>query len=190
MQHVGRLYVRHVNDTYGRTGTLWEGRHKAGLVDADDYLLVCYSYIELNPVRAGMVVSAEQYPWSSNAWHAWGHEGGLIMDHHLYQGLGEQSDVRQSACRQLFSGFLPDESLSEMNEAIGGSYPVGNNRFRERIMRQLGRSIGQAKRGRPPVRRDWSGWFNHSDPFGPFSGLPPSRSRAGPWCSSCRCGRS
>ena len=74
MQHLGRLYVLYINRTYHRTGTLWEGRHKASLVDAEEYLLTCYRYIEMNPVTAGMVATPEQYRWSSYRWHAWGYE--------------------------------------------------------------------------------------------------------------------
>jgi putative transposase len=72
MQHLARLYVLYINKTYGRSGTLWEGRHKASLVQADRYLLTCYRYIELNPVAAGMARCPEQYRWSSYGWHALG----------------------------------------------------------------------------------------------------------------------
>lgn len=149
MQHVGRLYVRHVNERYERTGTLWEGRHKASLVDADDYLLSCYRYIELNPVRAGMVMSPEQYPWSSYGWHAWGRPDDVVSDHALYLELSHDISRRQELYRKLFSGLVDAECLSVMREATTTCYPVGNDRFRERIMRELGRSIGYARRGRP-----------------------------------------
>ena len=65
MQSVGRRYVQYVNINYKRSGTLWEGRHKASLVDAKYYLLACYRYIELNPVRANMVAHPADYRWSS-----------------------------------------------------------------------------------------------------------------------------
>jgi len=55
LQYVGRRYVPYINHTNGRSGTLWEGRFKASIVDVSEYLLACYRYIELNPVRAGMV---------------------------------------------------------------------------------------------------------------------------------------
>lgn len=55
MQSIGRRYVQYVNKTYRRTGTLWESRHKASLVQEEQYLLKCYRYIELNPVRAEIV---------------------------------------------------------------------------------------------------------------------------------------
>jgi len=65
MQTLGRYYVRYFNNTYRRTGTLWEGRFKSCVIDAEEYLLTCYRYIELNPVRAGMVESPSDYAWSS-----------------------------------------------------------------------------------------------------------------------------
>jgi len=86
MSVLGKRYVMYINHTYRRSGTLWEGRHKASLVAAGDYLLQCYNYMELNPVRAGMVNQPEDYPWSSYACHAWGKESkhwgsGLALPH-------------------------------------------------------------------------------------------------------------
>lgn len=152
MQHVGRLYVLYINRTYGRTGTLWEGRHKASLVCAAEYLLACYRYIELNPVRAGMVVTPEQYRWSSYGWHAWGVPNDLVVDHVLYQQLSADLPVRQQAYRQLFTGHLEATALQVMREALTHNYPLGNDRFREAVELHLGRLVGQCKRGRPLVK--------------------------------------
>ncbi|WP_137886457.1 transposase [Pseudomonas sp. 2FE] len=152
MQHVGRLYVLYINRTYRRTGTLWEGRHKASLVNAAEYLLSCYRYIELNPVRAGMVAAPEEYPWSSYGWHAWGVPNGLVADHFLYQQLGADMPLRQHAYRQLFRGHLEASALQVMREALTHNYPLGNDRFRESVERHLGRVVGQCKRGRPLVK--------------------------------------
>jgi putative transposase len=152
MQHVGRMYVLYINRTYRRTGTLWEGRHKASLVNAAEYLLSCYRYIELNPVRAGMVAAPEEYPWSSYGWHAWGIPNGLVTDHFLYQQLGVSMPLRQHAYRQLFSGHLEDSALHVMREALTHNYPLGNDCFRESVERHLGRVVGQCNRGRPLVK--------------------------------------
>lgn len=149
IQHVGRHFVRHINETYARTGTLWEGRHKASLIDAEDYLLSCYRYIELNPVRAGMVEVPEEYIWSSYRWHAWGREDPLISDHRIYREIAPDSVSRQKAYRALFQEHVAAKDMGVMREALAANYPVGNDCFRERIMRELGRSIGQEKRGRP-----------------------------------------
>ena len=85
MQDIGRNYVRYINQTYRRSGTLWEGRFKSALIDSERYLLTCSRYIELNPVRAGMVRVPEEYRWSSYHCNALGKLNPLIKPHHLYQ---------------------------------------------------------------------------------------------------------
>ncbi len=84
MQALGRKYVQYFNFTHGRTGTLWEGRYKSTLVDADNYVLTVYRYIELNPVRANMVAHASEYPWSSYRGNALGVPISLLTPHSLY----------------------------------------------------------------------------------------------------------
>lgn len=152
MQSLGRRYVQYVNRTYRRCGTLWESRHKASLVDAEQYLLACYRYIELNPVVAGMVSHPGDYTWSSFSCNAWGRCDGLVKPHALYLGLGQDALSRQSCYRELFANHLSKELQYEIWTALDFSMPLGNDRFRQQIERALGRSIGQAKRGRPPAR--------------------------------------
>jgi putative transposase len=149
MQHLGRMYVLYINRTYRRTGTLWEGRHKASLVNAEAYLLSCYRYIEMNPVAAGMVPTPEQYRWSSYRWHAWGKKNVLISDHPLYQGLGESNEVRQHSYRELFKYQIPDEEIHEIRECLNYNYPLGDDRFKQQIEKALGREVGHNQRGRP-----------------------------------------
>jgi len=84
MQSVGRRYAQYFNRCYHRSGALWEGRYKAGLVDADRYLLSCYQYIELNPVRAGIVSQAEDYPYSSYAANALGKDDSMVTPHEVF----------------------------------------------------------------------------------------------------------
>jgi putative transposase len=110
LQALGRRYVPYINATYQRTGTLWEGRYRASLVDADQYLFACYRYIELNPVRAGMVQDPAEYPWSSYQWHAYGQPDPVITDHALYLALGTTMQERQTAYRALFQHHI-DENL-------------------------------------------------------------------------------
>ena len=107
MQAQGRKYVQYFNFTYGRTGTLWEGRYKSTLVDADSYLLAVYRYIELNPVRAGMVAHASEYPWSSYQGNALGKPIELLTPHSTYCQLGGIDEERQSAYRALVRGRIP-----------------------------------------------------------------------------------
>ncbi len=151
MALLGKNYVMYINKTYRRTGTLWEGRHKSSLIDADNYLLGCYRYIEMNPVRAGMVRKPDNYAWSSYGWHAWGRIDDLISDHDLYHALGKVSAARCKAYRELFSVNLSDDDVDQINHAWDCNYPLGNDRFKETIEKTLQRQIGYAQRGRPKL---------------------------------------
>ncbi len=97
MQAMANKYARYFNAKHQRTGTIWEGRYKSCLVDSELYLFTLYKYIEMNPIKAHMVESLNDYPWSSYAHHALGKEGKLINEHHLYQALGENSVARCDA---------------------------------------------------------------------------------------------
>ncbi len=97
MQALGRRYVYYVNKTYRRTGTLWEGRFKSSLIDSDRYLLTCMRYIELNPIRANMVMHPGEYKWSSYHINAQGSISNMISPHPLYDELGADEESRQTA---------------------------------------------------------------------------------------------
>lgn len=117
MQAQGRKYVQYFNYTYRRTGTLWEGRYKSTVVDADNYLLTVYRYIELNPVRAKMVTHAAEYPWSSYQGYALGKPIQLLTPHALYNQLGKTDNERQIAYRGLFDGMMPEQELTAIRDA-------------------------------------------------------------------------
>ncbi len=102
MQYMGRHYVMYVNHTYGRSGTLWEGRYKASLVQEEAYLLACYRYVELNPVRADRVTGPGQYRWSSYRHNALGKRDPIITPHRVYHALSKSQSGRQSAYKALF----------------------------------------------------------------------------------------
>ncbi len=149
MQYVGRRYVPYVNHAYGRRGTLWEGRYKASLVDSDEYLLVCSRYIELNPVRAGMIKSPAAYPWSSYGANGQGATDGLVIPHPRYRRLGRSRAERQAAYRALFRGSVATEHLAAIRDALQTGTPLGNARFRDKIEATLKCRVGHARRGRP-----------------------------------------
>ena len=111
MQAIGRHYLAAFNARYRRTGTLWEGRFKAALVGSARYLLTCYRYIELNPVRAGMVTMPGEYRWSSHASSAFGAREPGITPHHLYLELGANDTLRQQAYLALFDDVASSEDL-------------------------------------------------------------------------------
>ncbi len=157
MQHVGRMYVAFVNKTYRRTGTLWEGRHKASLVDADDYLLTCYRYIELNPVLANIVTTPDQYRWSSYRYHAWGENNTLIKDHILFDALGSNQQTRQKLYRELFRHQVPEFDVHEIRQSLAYNHLLGDDRFKKQIESALGRRIGFKERGRPRTKKEEEG---------------------------------
>ena len=154
MQSVGREYVLYINHTYRRTGTLWEGRHKASLIDSELYLLVCYRYIEMNPVRAGMVNSPADYRWSSYRHHALAEPDPVIEDHTLYHALGRTPEERTTAYRELFRTHLDPIQVHAIRAATNVGMPLGNERFKEQIETALQCKVGHAHRGRP--RKDVS----------------------------------
>jgi putative transposase len=118
MQSVGCRYVRYLNDWRGRTGTLWEGRYKAGLVSSEEYLWMCHRYIELNPVRAGIVGDPARYRWSSFRRNALGRPDALVSEHGAYTALGPDPASRLHAYRRLFAIDLGDEELRKIRSDL------------------------------------------------------------------------
>jgi len=149
MQAVGRRYVGSFNARYRRTGTLWEGRFKAALIDSERYLLTCYRYIELNPVRAGMTTAPAGYPWSSYAYNAWGKHHPLLTSHQEYLNLGADSAARQSAYRDLIGENLDEPQLTELRQHTQQQRVWGTDRFRQQIEALTQRAAGVRPRGRP-----------------------------------------
>ncbi len=107
MQAVGRQYVRRFNQRHGRSGTLWEGRYKSTLIQAERYLLACMVYIELNPVRAAMVSGPTEYPWSSHAHYAGRRVDKLITPHPIWWELGNTPFAREAAYADLVQSGPP-----------------------------------------------------------------------------------
>ena len=136
MQDLGRKYVRYINHTYKRTGTLWEGRFKSSLVDSNDYLLTCMRYIELNPVRAGMVDYPGDYNWSSFNNNAADRTDEIITMHPVYQELGKNSEKRCYAYRELFRLQLDDKDIHAIRDAINGQLVYGREGFKDKVMRK------------------------------------------------------
>ena len=147
LQMLGRYYVQYFNCTYRRTGTLFEGRYKATLIDSEAYLLTCMRYIELNPVRANMVPHPSQYPWSSYRHNAMGEDNTVITPNRLYTRLGKTPDERQTVYRQLFKSHLSELSINQIRDATNKSWVLGSDRFKQQIQKQLTRRVDPAARG-------------------------------------------
>lgn len=148
MKVLGSRYAAHVNRRYGRTGTLWEGRHRSSLVQTERYLLTCMRYIELNPVRAGMVERPEAYRWSSYGYNAFG-DAGWLQQHERYLSMGASRDERCHAYRELFRAHLDGQDIHLIRQAAHYCQPVGDDRFRQQIEQRYGVRLGQMRRGRP-----------------------------------------
>jgi putative transposase len=149
MQYVGRHYVPFINHKYGKSGSIWEGRYKASLVDEDNYLLTCMRYIELNPVRANMVDHPAAYTWSSYRHNGYGEHNRLLQSHSLYLALGRTRKGRQEAYEALFHAHIEPGMLKELRSAVHTGTPLGNDAFRSKVERTLGCKVGQPRRGRP-----------------------------------------
>ena len=147
VQMLGRYYVQYFNYFYQRTGTLWEGRYKASLIDSENYLFICQRYIELNPVRANMVKHCVEYPWSSYRCNAVGEINGLITAHEQYVKLGKTDCQRQTAYRALFEGFMDEMTLKHIREATNKSWVLGSDYFKENIEVEINRQIEPKVRG-------------------------------------------
>jgi putative transposase len=146
-QSMGRFYVHYVNQTYDRSGTLWEGRYKSTLVDSEKYFLTVSRYIELNPVRAHMVGEPAEYPWSSYQKNAMGKAIDLITPHPSYLSLGKTDKERQIAYRALFESQIPDHTLKEIRDATNKAWVLGDNRFKKQIEKLTGRRASPLPRG-------------------------------------------
>ncbi|HEY5897042.1 MAG TPA: transposase [Burkholderiales bacterium] len=150
MRNLGQRYVRYFNQRHGRTGTLWEGRFRSCLVDSAQYVLACYRYIELNPVRAGMVASPFDYGWSSYASNVGLASNGLITPHAEYLALGEETNARIAAYRRLFEFDDDPAFLAAIRDATKGGYALVSGDLKTRLAAD-GRRLARGKPGPRPA---------------------------------------
>ena len=149
MKALGQRYVQYVNRVYRRSGTLWEGRFRSCPIQEEVYLLACQRYIELNPVRAGMVEHPGEYRWSSYRANGQGEENALIRSHVLYDALGLDAASRQAAYRELFRHELEPGLVDAIRQATNGNFLLGDERFAADVEKTLGRRALPGKSGRP-----------------------------------------
>lgn len=166
MQTVGRRYVQYINRSYKRTGSLWEGRYKSSVIQAETYLLTCMRYIELNPVRAGMVQDPGQYRWSSYRHNGLGQPDARITPHPLYLALDLNAPDGQAAYRALFRSGLDEEALGDIRLALAQGQPLGHNPFSDRICAAAGIRRTQKRPGRPAGKSNQPGDTDTQTGFG------------------------
>ena len=146
MQMLGRYYVQYFNRNYHRTGTLWEGRYKATLINTDEYLFTCMRYIEQNPVRAGMVHDAAEYQWSSYQCNALGVHNALLHPHYEYEQLGSTLEERQRNYQALFT-LVEKKALHDIRESTNRGWVLGNEGFQESMEQKMRRRVSPIARG-------------------------------------------
>ena len=150
MQAVGRSYVRYFNDRHGRSGTLWEGRYRSTLIQTDRYLLTCMAYIDLNPVRAGLVSDARDFPWSSHGHYAGLRHDKLLTPHPLYWELGNTPFAREAAYAELVRAGVRPADQGTLTEATLRGWAAGDADFLASLQKFTERRVAKTKAGRPP----------------------------------------
>jgi putative transposase len=148
-QSIGRNYVQYFNECVGGSGTIWEGRYRATVVDSKNYLLTCSRYIELNPVRGGLVKKPADYRWSSYAHNALGKPEEMISAHQEYLKLGNNDKQRVNAYRALFKQNLCSQTVQLITETALKGWVLGDSKFARKIEKLSGRRAFQLPKGRP-----------------------------------------
>ena len=152
MKTLGCTYVRHFNERYERTGTLWEGRYRSSRIDSERYFLQCSRYIELNPVRAGLVGLPAEWRWSSFRSNGDGQPDALVRPHALYLTLGNSSSTRRVAYRALFTTPLAQHVIDAIRRATNKGIALAFDDSASDLERRLAR-LSRAKRARSGVIR-------------------------------------
>lgn len=149
MQAVGRRYVRYFNDSQGRSGTLWEGRYRSAVIETDRYLLACMVYIDLNPVRAGLVSDAKDHPWSSHGHYAGLRADKLVTPHPLFWTLGNTPFAREAAYAELVRAGIAPEQQEALSRSVRDGWALGSEKFVADLQKKTTRRVKKIQPGRP-----------------------------------------
>jgi len=149
MQYQGRRYVPYINATYAKTGTIWQGRYKAALIDPETSLLNSMVYIETLAARRGVTKSNLTYRWSSYKANAQGKKNPLVVAHEQYKALAKSDAKRQEKYAALVKVGLDDKVVTAIQDAWQTGTPLGSDKFKQMVERKLKIKVGHAKRGRP-----------------------------------------
>ena len=154
MQAVGRRYVRYFNDSQQRSGTLWEGRYRSTLIQTDRYLLACMAYIDLNPVRAGLVAQAADYPWTSHGHYIGRQMDKLVTPHPLVWALGNTPFAREAAYAELVQAGVNPVHQSAMTQATLSGWALGEPDFVADLQKRTQRRVAKGHAGRPQAGKN------------------------------------
>ncbi|MFZ6847632.1 transposase [Undibacterium sp. RuRC25W] len=149
MQFIGRFYVPYFNRKYQRSGSLWQGRFKATVLEAETYFLPCSVYMETNPVRSGLVPDAAQYPWSSYQHHAGQRLDPLVSDHPIFWALGNTPFQREANYKEMIASSVSSKEIKVLTEATDKGWLLGSAGFKNEMAKLSERRVEPAKPGRP-----------------------------------------
>jgi putative transposase len=149
MQAVGRSYVLYFNKRHGRSGTLWEGRYRSALIQTERYFLACMAYIDLNPVRAGMVAQAADYLWSSHGHYIGRQNEAWLSPHPLYWEMGNTPFAREAAYAAMVQSGINQKQQQALTSSALSGWALGEDVFVEGLQKQTPRRVNAAKAGRP-----------------------------------------
>lgn len=149
MRDLNWNYSRYVNAEYKRSGSLWDGRYKACIIDAEDYLFACCQYVESNPTRIGLTEDPATYRWSSYKANALAATNSILTPHPLYLNLGVTQTERAKTYRDMFEKGLPEWRIAAIAAATNGGWALGRDSFEAQITRQVGQNMAPRGPGRP-----------------------------------------
>lgn len=149
MQWLGRHYVPYFNRKYQRSGSLWQGRFKATVLEPEVYFIKCSNYIELSPVQAGLAPDPADYPWSSYLHHIGARPDPVVSDHAMYWGLGNTPFAREALYKELVSQGLSRQDQDALLNATAKGWLLGSPAFKAVMEKLTERRVVPGKRGRP-----------------------------------------
>ena len=149
MQAVGRSYVRRFNQRHGRSGTLWEGRYRSTLIQTERYLLACMVYIDLNPVRAGLVAGPGDWRWSSHTHYLGRQQDPLVTPHALAWALGNTPFAREAAYQLLVEAGIASSQQTALTSATLNGWALGEEDFVAELQKKSPRRMAKGRAGRP-----------------------------------------
>ena len=153
MKRVAGRQTRYVNKLENRSSSLWEGRYKSSVISSREYLPACCRYIELNPLRAGMVTDPALYQWSSYGARVSGKSDLVVDTPPFYLSLGDTAQERRKAYEEYVLATHPDYELKLIREVLQRGHLAGGDHFRKEVEKKLGIRISNKKQGRPRKKK-------------------------------------
>ena len=150
MKYIAQRHGQYINKHYNRSGTLWEGRFRSSPISSDRYLLACSRYIEMNPVRAGIVEKPGDYLFSSYGAKAGLRELTYLDNDAFYNSLGNTVESRQLAYQRWFTESISQAEWDLIREATQRNWAYGNKQFKEQLETALERKFELKQAGRKP----------------------------------------